>query len=284
MRKIIKTTDGGDNMLTNKKWIGLFAVTGAMLIISVLLDNQLAKLFYFSSNPFGVFCVNVVPSLALFICCFAAVSLMMNRNSHATRTKTRVTNAMYLILGFAFSFAGGYYPFRNVTVKPYLIIAAIAVGATGLLIYLNYALFKNTYQKIAITRVSKAVIISALIIAAICFAASLLPQRVSYAGLQTALSSYADPNDTTGLLRTPYIAFPTAAGAMVIWANALVAVIPKLKFSSNMVFALTIIWIFLVAIGSVTSGEVYASSAAGGVLAAICVIFAISKISEKKDN
>ena len=260
-------------MNNNKKLLIIIAVSGILSLACFAVDEKTAGLFYLKNNIFGAVCVNVVPSLMFFLASFFCGTLLLHRSSHASRAKMRVYNVLYLLLCFAFAAVGGYYPFRSVKTKPFVIIGLIAVAAAGLFVYLNYSLFKTPAQKQGTAAAAKRIVISVVCVCAVCLAVSLIPGRVSFSELMTAKETYSQLSDTSALGKTSYVSFAAASGAMSLWLCELVPYIRKVKLNKNAVFIAVTVWAAVVALGVVTYGESYPSAVFAGIFVGALSVF-----------
>lgn len=270
-------------MLSNKKWAGIFAACAALGLVFRLTDMQLAQALYSKGSIFGGFCENIAAALPPAFCCFASAAMMACRRTRTTRAKNRALNVFFAVLSFVFALAAAYYPYRNVEKVNYILVAAVAVVLTGTCIYVNFTAFKETYQKIVMTNAAKVALLSAAAVVLLCAAGTLIPQRPSYSAVQLSIERF-------GSAKPPYestvtvLPFAGAASAMSVLVNFLPKVLPKLRFSSKLVFALSLAWTAVIVVGAVSSGNVYASEMLYGAAAGYLSVFAASKIIEKHED
>lgn len=271
-------------IISKKAWYIVLAITAVITAASFVFDDSIARLMFVKNNFFGSFCENIAAALPLIMCSFAASSLMICRNTRATRRKNRFLNVVYGILCAMFAFFGAYYPFRNEESINYIIPAGIALALTALFSYVNFTVFKTTYQKIVMSDISAVVIISTIIIAVICAGTAFLPERMNYATIQRMYSSFYSPDEKSVVITVPFALYSGAASTFAVMLNVLPSAVPKLNFSSKPVMIFSFLWTAAIAAGLVCSGNIYASQAAGGALIAYAVIFVVSAVVKKREK
>lgn len=131
------------------------SVIALFSVISRLLDKQLAKLLFKSGNFIGGLCEIVGGAIPFALCAFCFATLMFCRHTRTTRTKNKILTVVFGAATLLSSAAAIYIPLREVSNKNYYAIAGAAAVLTALFIYLGATLFKNTYQKMLMTKHAK---------------------------------------------------------------------------------------------------------------------------------
>ena len=168
------------------------SVIALLGIISRLLDNQLSKLLFKSGNFIGGLCEIVGSAIPFALCAFCFATLMFCRHTRTTRTKNKMLPAVFGAATLLSSAAAIYIPLREVSTKNYYAIAGAAAVLTALFIYLGATLFKNTYQKILMTKYAKIGLFASAVSVALFYAASFIPRRASYSALQISMEKFGN--------------------------------------------------------------------------------------------
>lgn len=270
-------------LLDKTKWIIIFSVCVLIAIVARPTDMFLARLLYMPKNLWGNFFLNVAPALPFALCSFSCAVLMSCRNTMATRAKNQRLTVIYGLLSAVFALAAAYYPFIGIDEINFVAIAAVAAAICGLSIFLSYTSFKETYQKIVMTRAAKTVLISTVIITVGCALAMLIPQRGSYDAIQLCLERRGNadgPFDST----VPIISAVGASAPVLLFAVCLKDTIPKLKFSGKWIFALSCVWTLAVIFGVILSGRVFLSEACYGAIFGYLTVFGVSEFYNKREK
>lgn len=270
-------------LLDKKKWIIVFAVCAVIAVAARPTDMLLAKALYGREDFAGSFFYTIAPAIPFALSSFSCAVMMACRSTRTTRTKNQMLTVLYASLSVIFAAAAGYYPFIRAEEKNFTVIAAAALLISGCSIFVAYTSFKETYQKIVMTRIAKITIFSTLAVTVICLFAALLPQRATYEAIQHCVEEYGHtdgPFEST----VPFIAFAGASAPILTAFTLLTEALPKLKFSGKWLFAASCLWMLAVVFGSVLSGKMFLSEAIYGAIIGYLSLLCAYKIVEKREN
>lgn len=256
-------------------------IIALLAVISRFFDKQLAALLFKSGNFLGGLCETLGSAIPFALCAFCFAALMFCRHTRTTRTKNRMLTVVYGAAALISSAAAVFYPLRDVTAKNYYAMAGAAAVLTGLFIYLGATLFKSTYQKMLMTKHAKIGLISSAASAILCFAASFIPQRASYAALQISMEKFGNYDSPEAFV--PFISLSGIGAALIIWTICFSDIFPKLKFSKKYFLAFSAVFAVLMLFGSVSSGNTYASEFLYGLAIGYTSLFLTSTFVEKKE-
>lgn len=257
------------------------AIIALLGIISRLLDKQLAKLLFKSGNFIGGLCEIVGSAIPFALCAFCFATLMFCRHTRTTRTKNKMLTVVFGAATLLSSAAAIYIPLREVSTKNYYAIAVAAAVLTALFISLGATLFKNTYQKILMTKYAKIGLFASAVSVALFYAASFIPRRASYSALQISMEKFGNYDSPEAFV--PFLALSGIGAALVIWTTCFTQIFPKLKFSKKIFVAFSAVFAVAMLLGSVSSGNTYASEFLYGLAVGYTSLFLISSFIEKKE-
>lgn len=258
------------------------AIIALLGIISRLLDKQLAKLLFKSGNFIGGLCEIVGSAIPFALCAFCFATLMFCRHTRTTRTKNKMLTVVFGAATLLSSAAAIYIPLREVSTKNYYAIAGAAAVLTALFISLGATLFKNTYQKILMTKYAKIGLFASAVSVALFYAASFIPRRASYSALQISMEKFGNYDSPEAFV--PFLALSGIGAALVIWTTCFTQIFPKLKFSKKIFVAFSAVFAVAMLLGSVSSGNTYASEFLYGLAVGYTSLFLISSFIEKKER
>ena len=82
----------------------------------------------------------------------------------------------------------------------------------------------------------------------------------------------------------PFLALSGIGAALVIWTTCFTQIFPKLKFSKKIFVAFSAVFAVAMLLGSVSSGNTYASEFLYGLAVGYTSLFLISTFIEKKER
>ncbi len=255
-------------------------VTALLAVVSRILDKQLAAALFKSGNFVGGLCEIVGGALPFALCAFCFATLMFCRHTRTTRTKNKMLTVFLGFATLAASAAAVFFPMRDVSKKNYYAIIGAAAVLAGLFIYLGAMLFKNTYQKMLMTKHAKIGLISSAASLVICLAASFLPQRASYSALQISMEKFGNYDSPEAFV--PFVAISGIGAASVIWTVCFTEIFPKLKFARKYFYGFSILFALFMLLGSVSSGDTYASEFLYGLAVGFTSLYLSSYFVEKE--
>lgn len=270
-------------ILDKKKWIIVFAVLVVLAVAARPLDMLLAGKLYNPESIYGSFFLGVAPALAFVLCSFSCAVMMSCRSTRTTRSKNRALTVLYAVLAVLFGAAAGFYPFMGASDINYIVVAIAALLISGGSVFIAYTSFKDTYQKIAMTKIAKTILVSTVAITVVCALATLIPQRGTYEAIKLCMEKYgkADgPFEST----VPFLPFAGASTAAAAVLTGLTQVLPKLKFSQKLVFIISCVWTLAVIFLSVISGKMFLSEAVYGAILGYIIVFIVSGLLDKREN
>ncbi len=232
-------------------------VIALLAVIARIFDKQLAQLLFKSGNFVGGLCEIVGGAIPFVLCAFCFATLMFCRHTRTTRTKNKLLTVILGLATLAVSAAAVFFPLRDASEKNYYAILGAAAVLAGLFIYLGATLFKSTYQKMLMTKYAKIGLIASAASVAVCFAASFIPQRASYSALQVSMEKFGNYDSPEAFV--PFVAISGIGSALVIWTICFTEIFPKLKFGKKYFFGFSIAFALFMLLGSVSSGDIYAS-------------------------
>ncbi len=256
-------------------------VLAMLAVIARIADRQLAQLLFKSGNFIGGLCEIVGGAIPFVLCAFCFAALMFCRHTRTTRTKNKILTVVFGTATLLSSAAAVFIPMRDVSEKNYYVMAGTAAVLTGLFIYLGATLFQNTYQKMLMTKHAKIGLIASAVSVIICFAASFIPQRASYSALQVSMEKFGDYNSPEAFV--PFLALSGIGASLVIWTVCFTDIFPKLKFSRKLFIAFSAVFAVAMLLGSVSSGDTYASEFIYGLAVGYTCLFLTSTFVEKKE-
>ncbi len=258
------------------------SVIALFSVISRLLDKQLAKLLFKSGNFIGGLCEIVGGAIPFALCAFCFATLMFCRHTRTTRTKNKILTVVFGAATLLSSTAAIYIPLREVSNKNYYAIAGAAAVLTALFIYLGATLFKSTYQKMLMTKHAKIGLFASAVSVVFFYAASFIPRRASYSALQVSMEKFGNYDSPEAFV--PFLALSGIGAALVIWMTCFTEIFPKLKFSKKIFVAFSAFFAVAMLLGSVSSGNTYASEFLYGLAVGYTSLFLVSTFIEKKEH
>lgn len=270
-------------ILDKKKWIIIFAVLAVLAIAARPLDMLIAEKLYRPESIYGTFFLTAAPALAFVLSSFSCAVMMSCRSTRTTRTKNRALTFLFAVLSVLFGAAAGFYPFMGASDINFIVIAAAALLISGASVFIAYTSFRDTYQKIAMTKLAKIILISTAAITVICALATLIPQRGTFEAVKLYMEKYgkADgPFEST----VPFLSFAGASTAVAAVLTGLTQVLPKLKFSEKFVFIISCVWTLAVIFCSVMTGKMFLSEAVYGAILGYIIVLAVSVLLEKREK
>ncbi len=267
-------------LLDKRKCIIIFAVLALLAVIGLTSDMLVSSAVYYADDMAESIFYKVLPSLPIALCSFAAAVMLSCRNTRATRSRNQVLNILYGLLTLAFAFAAAYFPFYGAKGSSLIAVAAVAAVIAFTSFLMSVSFFRETYQKVFMTEIAKRIMITTLIIGAVCALALLIPQRMSYDAIQLNIARTGKaegPFSST----VPFIPFATASAPVLTYLIALKDVVPKLRFSGKLLFILTCIWTAVMIIGTVASGRLFLSNAVFGAALGYAAVLSVSVMMNK---
>ncbi len=256
-------------------------IIALLAVIARIVDKQLAQLLFKSGNFLGGLCETLGSAIPFVLCSFCFATLMFCRHTRTTRTKNKILTVVYGAAAMISSAAAVFFPLRDVSAKNYYAMAGAAAVLTGLFIYLGATLFKNNYQKMIMTKHAKIGLISSVASVILCFAASFIPQRASYAALQVSMEKFGNFDSPEAFV--PFVSLSGISAALIIWITCFSDIFPKLKFGKKILLAFSAVFAVVMLLGSVSSGNTYASEFLYGLAIGYTALFLTSTFVEKEE-
>ena len=232
------------------------AIIALLGIISRLLDKQLAKLLFKSGNFIGGLCEIVGSAIPFALCAFCFATLMFCRHTRTTRTKNKMLTVVFGAATLLSSAAAIYIPLREVSTK--------------------------NYYEILMTKYAKIGLFASAVSVALFYAASFITRRASYSALQISMEKFGNYDSPEAFV--PFLALSGIGAALVIWTTCFTQIFPKLKFSKKIFVAFSAVFAVAMLLGSVSSGNTYASEFLYGLAVGYTSLFFISSFIEKKER
>lgn len=268
-------------MMKNTKTYAVgMGVIASLAVISRILDKQLAAVLFKSGNFVGGLCEIVGGAIPFALCAFCFATLMFCRHTRTTRTKNKILTVILSLAALVASAAAVFFPMRDVSQKNYYAIVGAAAVLAGLFIYLGATLFKNTYQKMLMTKHAKIGLIASAVSLVLCLAASFLPQRASYSALQISMEKFGNYDSPEAFV--PFVAISGIGTALVIWTVCFTEIFPKLKFGKKYFYGFSVVFALFMLLGSVSSGDTYASEFLYGLAVGYTSLYLSSHFAEKE--
>ena len=256
-------------------------IIALLAVIARIVDKQLAEMLFRSGNFVGGLCKIVGGAIPFVLCSFCFATLMFCRHTRTTRTKNKILTVVFGAATLLSSAAAVFVPMRDVSEKNYYVMTGTAAVLTGLFIYLGATLFKNTYQKILMTKHAKIGLIASAVSVILCFAASFIPQRASYSALRISMEKFGNYNSPEAFV--PFLSLSGIGASLVIWTVCFSDIFPKLKFSKKILIAFSVVFAAAMLLGSVSGGDTYASEFLYGLAVGYTSLFLTSTFVEKKE-
>lgn len=270
-------------ILDKGKRIGIFAVLAFLAAAGLAADKLVSSVLYNADAMVESIFYKILPAVPLAVCSFSAAVLLSCRNTRASRSKNRLLNIVYGLLALIFAFAAAYYPFFGAKGSSLIAVAVVAVIIAFASFFMSVSFFKETYQKEIMTEAAKRIIISTVIIGAVCALALLIPQKMSYDAMQMNIARTGKIEGSFNST-VPFISFATASAPVLTFFTVLKDVVPKLRFSGKLLFILPCVWLVVIIFGTVVSGRLFLSNAAFGAILGYAVVFLVSELLNKKKN
>ena len=132
------------------------------------------------------------------------------------------------------------------------------------------------------TRYAKIGLFASAVSVALFYAASFIPRRASYSALQISMEKFGNYDSPEAFV--PFLALSGIGAALVIWTTCFTQIFPKLKFSKKIFVAFSAVFAVAMLLGSVSSGNTYASEFLYGLAVGYTSLFLISAFIEKKER